>query len=522
MVVKTLIRNGEYHDSVSLMLIAKELRQMVGVVDAAVIMATEANKDFLRNAGMENDEVKLASPNDLVICIKGEAVDINKALSEAERLLSVKQAAQAIGGGISYRSKTLRAVAKANPNSNMAVISVAGKYAFDEAWEALHLGLHVLLFSDNVSIEHEVLLKEYAHDHGLLLMGPGAGTAIINGVSLGFANVVPKGPVGIVSAAGTGLQEVSTILAKHGVGISQGIGTGGRDLKMEVGGIMMLDGIEALQGDDATKVIVLISKPPDPVVASKIMKQLIKNVKPSVICFLGSEWSVVNKSPSVFPVSTLKDAAIVAVQLSRGEEVKLANQFTNNYIEFIERFFLTIKRLKPDQRYLRALYSGGTLAYEAQVIWKEIVVDKVYSNVPLIIEDKLPDSYKSIGHTIIDLGEEEFTVGRPHPMIENDLRIRRLIQEANDPEVALILFDVVIGYGAHPDPASELVKAVNEARKIAQENRREIVFIASVTGTEADPQKLSRQVKSLNEAGVFVCECNADAARLAVKVINRN
>lgn len=235
MVVKTLIRNGEYHDSVSLMLIAKELRQMVGVGDAAVIMATEANKDFLRNAGMENDEVKFASPNDLVICIKGEADDINKALTEAERLLSNKQAAQAIGGGISYHPKTLRAVAKSNPNSNMAVISVAGKYAFDEAWEALHLGLHVLLFSDNVSIEHEVLLKEYAHDYGLLLMGPGAGTAIINSVALGFANVVPQGPVGIVSAAGTGLQEVSTILAKHGVGISQGIGIGGRDLKMEVG-----------------------------------------------------------------------------------------------------------------------------------------------------------------------------------------------------------------------------------------------------------------------------------------------
>lgn len=521
MVVKTLIRNGEYHDSVSLMLIAKELRQMVGVGDAAVIMATEANKDFLRNAGMENDEVKFASPNDLVICIKGEADDINKALTEAERLLSNKQAAQAIGGGISYHPKTLRAVAKSNPNSNMAVISVAGKYAFDEAWEALHLGLHVLLFSDNVSIEHEVLLKEYAHDYGLLLMGPGAGTAIINSVALGFANVVPQGPVGIVSAAGTGLQEVSTILAKHGVGISQGIGIGGRDLKMEVGGIMMLDGIEALQGDDATKVIVLISKPPDPVVASKIMKQLIKNVKPSVVCFLGNTWSIDDRSPSVFPVSTLKEAAIKAVQLLRGEDVELTNQLTNN-IEFIDRFNRTIKRLKPDQRYLRALYSGGTLAYEAQVIWKEILVDKVYSNVPLCIDAKLPDSYKSIGHTIIDLGEEEFTVGRPHPMIDNDLRIRRLIQEVNDPEVALILFDVVIGYGAHPDPASELAKAVNEARKIAQENRREIVFIASVTGTEADPQKLSWQVKSLNEAGVFVCESNADAARFAVKAINRN
>lgn len=521
MVVKTLIKHGEYHDSISLMLIAKKLRRMDGVTDAAVIMATEANKDFLRNAGMENDEVELASPNDLVICIKGEADNINKALYEAERLLSDKQAGRVDGGGMSYRPKTLRAVAKANPDSNVAVISVAGKYAFYEAWEALHLGLQVLLFSDNVSIKQEITLKRYAHDHGLLLMGPGAGTAIINGVALGFANVVPRGPVGIVSAAGTGLQEVSTILAKQGVGISQGIGTGGRDLKVEVGGIMMLDGIEALQGDDATKVIVLISKPPDSTIVSKIMHQLDKNGKPTVVCFLGSKWSIDDKTEFVFPVSTLKEAAIAAVQLSRGEAVNLTNQLTNN-IEFSDRFCLTVKRLKPDQRYLRALYSGGTLAYEAQVIWNEILFDKVYANVPLFIENKLPDSYKSGRHTIIDLGEEEFTVGRPHPMIDNDLRIRRLIQEVNDPEVALILFDMVIGYGAHPDPASELAKAVNKARKITQEYRREIVFVASVTGTEEDPQKLSRQVKSLNEAGVFVCECNADAARLAVKAINRN
>jgi len=519
LVVKTLIKHGEYHDSVSLMLIAEELRRMVGVNDAAVIMATEANKGFLRNAGMESDEVEAAFSSDLVICIKGEVDDINKALNEAERLLSSKQAGKEDVGGMSYRPKTLRAVAKAYPNSNVAVISVAGKYAFYEAWEALHLGLHVLLFSDNVSVEQEITLKRYAHDHGLLLMGPGAGTAIINGVALGFANVVPRGPIGIVSAAGTGLQEVSTILAKQGVGISQGIGTGGRDLKVEVGGIMMFDGIKALQGDDTTKVIVLISKPPDSEIATKIMHRLDKNGKPTVVCFLGSKWRTEDKTELVVPVNTLKEAASAAAQLSRGEAVTISNQLTDNNIELSDGFSLAIKRVKPDQRYLRALYSGGTLAYEAQVIWDEILLDRVYANVPLRNEDKLPDSHKSIGHTIIDLGDEEFTVGRPHPMIDNDLRIRRLIQEVNDPEVALILLDVVIGYGAHPDPASELAEAINETRKIAQGYNREIVFVASVTGTEADPQRLSRQVKCLREAGIFVCECNADAARLAVKAI---
>ena len=240
MTVKTLVKKSEYHDSVTLMLVARELTKFPGVIDVGVIMATEANKALLNEAGLLTFDGAAATPNDLVIAVSANDGVADAALLEAERLLKQKRSSDE---GAEFRPKTLRGAVKSNPNANVAVISVAGRYAADEAWDALRRGLHVLLFSDNVSLEDEIALKQYARDHGLLLMGPGAGTAILNGVALGFANVVPSGPVGIVSAAGTGLQEVSTLLAKNGVGITQGLGTGGRDLKEEVGGIMMLQAL---------------------------------------------------------------------------------------------------------------------------------------------------------------------------------------------------------------------------------------------------------------------------------------
>ncbi len=283
--IQTLVKRSEYYDSVTLMLVAKEISHMAEVDDAAVVMGTEANKGLLKNAGLLTPEAEAASPNDLVIAVKGAQAALGKILAEAEKLLHKKQTEPATS---EFRPKTLGGAIKANPGANVAVISVAGRYAAAEAWEALSHGLHVLLFSDNVSLEDEIALKRYAVEHGLLLMGPGAGTAILNGVALGFANVVPKGPVGIVAAAGTGLQEVSSLLAKYGVGLSQGIGTGGRDLKEEVGGLMMLAGLRALQDDPDTKVIVLVSKPPSASVASKMLEQAGLSEKPTVVCFLGA------------------------------------------------------------------------------------------------------------------------------------------------------------------------------------------------------------------------------------------
>lgn len=505
MSVQSLIKLSEYHDSVSLMLVAQALARLPGVEDAAVVMATEANKGILEQAGLLTAESQAASPNDLVIAIRAESAVLARALAEAEKLLKTRQGVEAAG---EFRPKTLRSAVKANPRANVAVISVAGRYAASEAWEALRSGLHVLLFSDNVSLDDEISLKRYAVQHGLLLMGPGAGTAILNGVALGFANVLPAGPVGIVSAAGTGLQEVSTLLAKRGVGITQGIGTGGRDLKQEVGGLMMLSGLRALQEDAATQVIVLVSKPPAAAIAAQVLNQAAASSKPVVACFLGGEFSALPQN--VLAARTLEEAA----DLAAGNDVSTSLSTAELELARVLR-----SRLKTGQRFLRGLFSGGTLCYEAQMIWRDRLAGAVYSNAPLDLRQQLADSSRSYEHSAVDLGEEEFTVGRLHPMIDNDLRIRRLLQESRDPETAIIVLDVVLGHGAHPDPAGELGPAVQKSRLQTAESGRELVVIASVTGTEEDPQRLSLQAQKLQEAGVFLCESNAAAARLAAQIL---
>ena len=519
MTVRTLIKRSEYHDSVTLMLVARELSHMPGVVDAAVVMGTEANKGLLENAGLLNAEAQAATPNDLVITVNAADEVASNALAEAEKLLQKKQSDTGGAPG-EYRPKTLRSALKTNAGMNVAVISVAGRYAAAEAWDALHSGLHVLLFSDNVSLEDEIALKQYAVDHGLLLMGPGAGTAILNGVALGFANAIPAGPVGIVSAAGTGLQEVSTLLAKHGVGITQSIGTGGRDLKEAVGGLMMLAGLKALQEDPATQVIVLVSKPPAPAVARKMLEQAAGSHKPTIVCFLGivrAQLMTFNNlaggespAPNIQIANTLESAALLAAQAAKpGSKPGAAAQEEP----------AQLPAFQTQQRYLRGLFSGGTLCYEAQVIWRSLLAEPVLSNAPLEEKNQLVDSLHSQGHTAVDLGEEEFTVGRPHPMIDNDLRIRRLLQEARDPEVAVIMLDVVLGYGAHPDPAAELGPAIRQARQLAREGGRELAVVASLTGTADDPQNIQRQAQALEQAGVTLCQSNAAAARLVAKMV---
>lgn len=525
MAAKTLIKRSAYYDSVSLMVLARDLTRIHGVVDASAVMATEANKSLLKAAGLLTAEAEAATPNDLVIAVSGPDDILQGALAEAEILLQKKTSQDSSGD---YRPKSLRSAVNANPTANLAVISVAGRYATAEAWQALRMGLHVLLFSDNVSIEDEIALKQYASQHGLLLMGPGAGTALLNGAALGFANVVPPGTVGIVSAAGTGLQEVSTLLAKQGVGITQGIGTGGRDLKEEVGGLMMLQGLQALQDDPATKVIVLVSKPPSPRVAEKVLAQVVHGEKPTVVCFMGGESEMIKNVPYALPASTLQAGALLAAHLVNTLEMSANDGFRLTEIDDLllqdnrqqaERAAALRTSLKPSQKYLRGLFSGGTLCYEAQVIWRELLPEPVMSNAPLEKANQLADSTVSEGHTAVDLGEEEFTVGRPHPMIDNDLRIRRLFQEAQDPQVAVIMMDVVLGYGTHPDPAAELGPAVSKVRQLAEAEGRTLLVIASVTGTEQDPQGLSRQTQALAEAGVTICQSNATAARLVAHLV---
>ncbi len=517
MTVKTLVKAGEYHDSISLMLVARSLSEAPGVQDAAVVMATEANKSILASAGLLTAAAKAATANDLVVAVRAEAEAIAEAcLQKSETLLRTKGTRQE---GDEIRPRSLRSAVSLQPTTNVAVISVAGRYAADEAWEALQGGLHVLLFSDHVSVEDEIALKTYGREHGLLLMGPGAGTAILNHVALGFANVIPPGPIGIVSAAGTGLQEVSTLIARHGGGITQGIGVGGRDLSREVGGVMMLEALRALQKDPRTEVIVLISKPPASEVARRVLDAAAAGNKPTVVCFLGGGSDSMQGLPYVVPAQTLEEAALLALEAARGSVGEAADRLQPASEQATTRARAFKPRLTTRQRYLRGLFSGGTLCYEAQVIWKDMFGLTVHSNAPLPGGIVLEDPMKSCEHTAVDMGEEEFTQGRLHPMIDQDLRVRRLLQEADDPGVAAIMLDVVLGYGAHPDPAAELGPAIAKARTIARTADRELYIVASVTGTEGDPQRLSRTVAVLESAGAIVCESNAAAARLAGSLV---
>jgi len=521
LITQTLVQSGEYYDSVTLLQVAQGLLALPGIADAAVVMGTPANKGLLVEAGLLTPEVEAASPDDLIIAVRAaDAPAAMKALGEAQTLLKTSRRTATGGSGLETPPKTLgAAIERLGGEANIALVSVAGRYAAGVAREALHRGLHVFLFSDNVAVEDEIALKTLAREKGLLVMGPDAGTAILNHVALGFANVVPPGPVGVVAASGTGLQAVTCYMAREGVGITQAIGVGGRDLKAEVGGIMMLEGLKALQADPATRVLLLVSKPPSPEVAEKVLTQARKSDKPTVVLFLGGDPAEITRAGAI-PVADMEEAAAVAAAVALGKNPADARiNLRRRDLSLKTRAAEVRRQLAPGQRYFRGLFSGGTFCYETQLILKGMGIE-VQSNAPVEKRLRMADATKSVGHVAVDLGEDEFTVGRLHPMIDPGLRNRRILHEAQDPETAVIFLDVVIGYGSHADPAGEAVKAIKEAQTIARDAGRELLFIASVCGTADDPQDLGLQEARLEAAGVMVLPTNAAATRLAGHVLD--
>ncbi|HOE28313.1 MAG TPA: acyl-CoA synthetase FdrA [bacterium] len=510
--LRNIVIPNRYVDSVMLMSIAARAKEASGAGEVSAMMGTDANKELLAASGVLDDAGAAAGPMDLIIAVRAEdeARAESAAAAVQEFLLSRPQAAP---GDAQAAPPSLAAAARALPEANLVFISVPGPYARREAEAALDRGMHVMIFSDNVPIEDEVALKRKADRLGLIVMGPDCGTAIIGGVALGFANVVNRGPVGIVGAAGTGIQEVSCIVSNRGLGISHAIGLGGRDLGKEVGGISMCRGIDLLDADPATKLIVLVSKPPDRSVAARVLDHAAKCATPAIVCFMNGDPAEVEARGLRF-CPTLESAALAAVEAAGGKAPPRAGISD----AFARRAEKTRRMLDPGQRYIRGLFSGGTLTDEALLVLNESV-GRCRSNTPLVPEMKLADAAVSVGHCLVDLGDDEFTRGRPHPMIDFTLRCERIVREAGDPETALILFDVVLGYGAHPDPAGALVPAIEAAQ--ARAGKRRIAFVASVTGTDADPQCRSRQRAALEQAGVIVTETNAEAARLAGLIVSR-
>jgi len=490
-----LVRPDTYRDSVELMRVAALVEKARGVSRAALMMATPANRELLAGAGLLDAAGAAAGPNDLVVAVAAaDPAAAERALGEAARLLD-EQAAVASPSGERPSPRTIAEAVGELPHANLAIISTPGAYATAEALKALKRGLHVFIFSDNVPVADEALLKRLAVKKKLLVMGPDCGTAILDGVPLGFANAVRRGPVGLVGASGTGLQEISCLVDRLGEGCSQVIGVGGHDLDERVGGLMMQAGIERLSGDPGTRVIVLVSKPPAPAVARRVLDVARKSGKPVVVNFLGGDPAAIRAAGAI-PAATLEDAARAAVALARGKRVAAAPLAVAP--KLAAAGLAKARRFAKGQSLVRGLYSGGTLCQEAA----------------LILEGA--DGQK---HTTVDLGDDAFTVGRPHPMIDQRLRNERILAAAEDAATAVILLDVVLGYGAHPDPAGALVPAIEGAIKAAARGRRGLAFVASVCGTPADPQGLERQETRLGAAGVLLAPSNAQAARLAASLV---
>jgi len=492
-VVVNRLRRGFYADSVALMRIARALAGGTGVLEASLMIGSPSNKALLEDCGLLTDTAHDAQADDLVIAVRARsAAQAHAALEAAERLLAGGSAPGAGGAPTETRTAAggFSAALAALPAANLALISVPGEFAALEARRALARGLHVMIFSDNVPLEEEVALKRDARSRGLLVMGPDCGTALIGGVPLAFANAVPRGEVGIVSASGTGLQEVACLLAHAGCGVSHGIGVGGRDLSEAVGGLMTLAALDALEADRTTKRIVVISKPPSPAVTETVRARAARCRKPVVLCLLGAEPA---EARGKLQFARTLEAAAAAVS---GKRIPLPRVAV------------------PARRgWIRGLFSGGTLCAEAQIV----LMDEghaVASNAPVPGAQRLADAAR--GHSLIDLGADAYTRGRPHPMIDPGLRNDHLLRALRERGVAVVLLDVVIGSGAHPDPAGLIAQAVREA------GRRTAPVVASVTGTDADPQSYARQAQTLRAAGVTVARSNAAAARTAARMLRRS
>ena len=499
--LKTIVKKGSYQDSVVLMLLTNKLSSIDGVKKVSVMMATPANKDIYKQGGMDTEELMEATANDMVIVADVDEDDmLNVIMEEVETFLK-NQATTSDGKAKEEGVRSWDAALRAEPDANLAVISIPGAYAAFEADRALDENLHVFMFSDNVTIEDELRLKQKAHEKGLLVMGPDCGTGIISGVPIAFTNHVTPGAIGIIGASGTGIQELTTIIDRMGEGVANAIGTGGRDLSTVVGGITMMDTIDAMDQDEDTKVLIVISKPPAKEVKDRIISKLSNCKKPVVTLFLGEKPAY--HEEDFYHAYTLEEAAKIAVALLRGESIKYEKT------ELPQGDFFKAE----DKKTIKAYYSGGTLAGEAAMLIKDAL------QLPIPPEKKKGFMLNLDGHIVVDLGDDEYTQGKPHPMIDPAKRVECMEDAMDDESTGVILLDVVLGYGSHEDMAGALLPAITSLKEKAKAQNRQIYFVATVCGTRKDYQGYDDQIRKLTNAGVIVCESNKAAVDAAIHII---
>lgn len=480
------VRRGAYADSVSLMQVSRRVGDVPGVHKALVAMGTELNLDLLTGMGFASVD---AGPNDMVLAVRADDdAAIDAALAEVEAALAASSGGPTATFGDGPPPRTVRDAAALG--GDLALVSVPGEHAYVEALDALRAGIHVMVFSDNVPVEAEVALKTEADDRGLLVMGPDAGTAIVSGVGLGFADVVRPGPVGVVAASGTGAQQLSCLLDEADVGLSHLLGVGGRDLSDSVAGRATLRALRALDQDPATELIVVLSKPPAPEVARKVREAADRCTTPVVMGLLG---------PGQDDLTTIAERVLAHRDVPVPDWPTWGEPPTDE---------------GPGR--LVGLFAGGTLCSEAVLIARQ-ELDDVWSNVGDDPRLDLDAELTSDGHVLVDLGEDEHTRGRPHPMIDQQLRLERIAAEAAREDTRVLLLDVVLGHGAHADPASELAPAIADARARATEAGRDLAVVVSLCGSSGDPQDRDAQARVLAEAGARVFASNAQAVRTAVR-----
>ncbi|MDR3211505.1 MAG: hypothetical protein LBU79_06280 [Planctomycetota bacterium] len=499
--VKAVVKKDTYRDSIFLMKLSVQAAKESGAETVSAMMATARNKELFLSSGLMTPEIEAAQANDLAIAIQGSEEAAREAAELVARLLEAETEDSASGAGEVRKPATLRQAAKSVSGLNLALISVAGDYARYEAAEALQAGMDVMLYSDNIAIADELALKQLAAKKGLIVMGPDCGTAIINHTPLAFANAVKPGSVGVVGASGTGLQEAICLLDRLGIGISQAYGTGGRDLKDAIGGLTFLAAIDRLANEAATKVVMLLGKPPGEATRRKIVDRVRSLGKPVFVHYMGASDYSLETAAGMTAAHDLTELALLTAQPFL-PGAKLAG---------------VVPRALSRPGRLCALFGGGTLCQEAAEIASSILPGDKASNLTVAGFKKISGRDIFPGHVFWDLGEDEFTVGRPHPMMAPDLKMERVVAALGDPAVSVVLVDLVIGYGSHPRQAELLAEALETAAANNRGQKSDKLVVASVCGTESDRPSRTSQIAILNQAGVVTLPSNAMAARWAAQ-----
>jgi FdrA protein len=556
-----VIKPNFYRDSLQLMKISEKLRQSSGVSEASIVMATETNKGVLIRLGFSPSLIEQANESDMIIAVRAkDQLSIDLVSEQIGKLFESPEVEDRLESRDHEKTTDLDLALRKMPGTNLVLLSIPGEYVKDISYKLIEQGIHQQIFSDHVPVEDELKIKKQAVTKGVLILGPGAGTSIINGKGIGFSNTISVGPVGIVAAAGTGLQEVACLLDQCGIGVKHGLGVGGNDPKDKIGGIMMLECMKILEKDDDIKVIATISKPPSSSVEQKIMEYVIgKGTKKYVLAFIGGQLTTAGKrqqqqqsqtenfhsktsssanttisSGGSTATTADRQTGIVKVNSLASCVLAIANALGNQHLqraisqlyiqpqELVNLLQREWSKLQSNQKYIRGLYTGGTFTYEAQVILRDIIdIEQIHSNAPIEQITKLQDSYKSEKHSIMDLGEEEFTKGRPHPMIDPTIRKLRILEEVKDPEVAVVLLDFVLGYGSNPDPVGAIIDELQMAKEIANKEGRYLPVITHVCGTKNDIQGYERSISKLHSVGCIVMPTNALAVIASALIAQR-